>query len=261
MFVNVCEQGSPEWHRARAGIVTASMFATARKRVGELDDRQKAYVDACLAGMSEKEAAVQAGYKAAPRSDIVMRALAGEPVGDWSEEAKNYAFRLAIERISGEPLDEAYETYSMKRGHELEPAARAEHQRQSGLIVERAGFVSSGDGFGCSADGLIGKDGGAEYKCFMDPAKLRAFHIDNDASDVFEQAQGCMWITGRKYWHIGLYCPSLKSVGKQLWWKSFDRDEAFIDAMRADLIRFRELVDEYERRLYEQPESHIKLDW
>lgn len=249
MILVTCEQGSPEWHRARAGVITASMFATARKRVGALTDQQRAYVDGVLSGLAEKVAAERAGYKAIPKAAGIDKALRGEPVGDWSEEAKNYAFRLAIERISGDPLDEGFETFAMRRGHELEPMARAEHEVQTGLIVQRAGFVLSNEGFGCSADGLIGSDGGAEYKAFINPEKLRAFHIDNDASDIFEQAQGCMWLTKRKWWHIGLYCPALAPVGKQLWWRQFERDDAFIEAMRADLLQFRELVDSYESEL------------
>lgn len=249
MIILTCAQGSEAWHRARAGVVTASMFATARKRVGELDERQQAYVDGVQSGLDEKVAAKAAGYAAVPKAAGIAKALRGEPVGDYSEEAKNYAFRLAIERISGEPLDEGFETFAMRRGHDLEPDARAEHEVQSGLIVQRAGFVLSEDGFGCSADGLIGEDGGSEYKCFINPEKLRSFHIDNDASEVFEQAQGCMWITGRKWWHIGLYCPALAPVGKQLWWKRFERDEEFIEKMRADLLAFRSVVDAYEQDL------------
>lgn len=250
MILVPCDQGSEQWHRARAGVITASMFGVARKRVGELDERQRQYVDLVLDGMAPKEAAGAAGYKALPKSTIIEKAIAGEPVGDYSEEAKNYAFRLAIERISGEPLDEGFETFAMRRGKDLEPAARAEHEIQSGLIVQRAGFVLSDCSyFGCSADGLIGSDGGSEYKCFINPEKLRSFHVDNDASEVFEQAQGCMWITGRQWWHIGLYCPALELVGKQLWWRRFERDEAFIASMRSDLEQFRSLVDRYEREL------------
>lgn len=252
MIVLPYEQGSIEWHRARAGVITASMFGVARSRVGELDDRQRQYVDAVLAGMAQKEAAQAAGYKALPKSAIIERALAGEPVGDFSEASKNYAFRLAIERIGGEPLDEGFETFAMRRGHELEPLARAEHEVQSGLLVNRAGFVLSDCGnYGCSADGLINDDGGSEYKAFINPEKLRTFHVDNDASEVFEQAQGCMWITGRQWWHIGLYCPALEPAGKQLWWRRFERDERFIAAMRDDLEQFRLMVDGYEVKLRE----------
>ncbi|AOE60405.1 hypothetical protein QZH45_14320 [Pseudomonas corrugata] len=35
-----------------------------------------------------------------------------------------YAFELAVERIGGAPLDGGFETWQMRRGHELEPEAR-----------------------------------------------------------------------------------------------------------------------------------------
>lgn len=212
MKIIVCEQGSAEWHRARAGCITASMFGEARAKL-----------------------------KTGPRK--------GEP----TEKALDYAFRLAVERISGEPLDNGFETWQMRRGHELEPEARMEHELQTGLIVQRAGFVTTDDNcFGASADGLIGEDGVSEYKCFIAPEKLRSFHIDNDASEIFDQVQGVLWITGRKWAHIGMYCPALEPAGKQLWWREFKRDESFIEELEDDLLRFKALVDYFEAKLREQ---------
>ncbi|TAL82057.1 MAG: recombinase [Candidimonas sp.] len=226
------------------------MFSTVRARVNGLDEKQSKYVQAILSGRTEAHARDIAGYKAAPKSETVQCAILGEKVGEFSDAAKNYAFRLAVERISGEPLDEGFETYSMRRGHDLEPKARMQHELQSGLFVERAGFVMTEDGaFGASADGLIGADEGSEYKCFIAPEKLRAFWIDNDPSSVMEQAQGCMWITGRKRWHICLYCPALEKAGKQLWWKVFERDDDYIEKMETDLLEFKDVVDMYEQKL------------
>lgn len=248
-----CVQGSPEWHSARAGCITASMFAIARSRVGCLTGQQQEFVDAVRDGAAEKDAAKVAGYKAVPRSAIITRALAGLPCGDWSDASKDYAFRIAIERISGEPLDEGFQTWAMRRGKELEPDARMEHEMQTGHIVQEAGFITTDDGlFGASADGLIGEDGGAEYKCFVDPSRLRQFHIDDDASDIFDQAQGCMWLTGRKWWHIGLYCPALKAAGKQLWLREFARDDNYINILEQDLMEFKSLVDSYESKLMQR---------
>lgn len=246
----VCDQGGDLWHSLRGGRITASMFEVARQRVGELNDQQRKFVEAVRFGMTEKEAADLAEYKAVPRSEIIAKAIRGEPVGDWSEAAKNYAFRIAVERISGKPLDDGFETWQMKRGHELEPDARMEHEIQSGLVVEKCGFVSTEDDwFGASADGFVGDDEGCEYKCFLSPEKLRAFWMDNDASCVLDQVMGGMWITGRKRWHIGLYCPALEAAGKQLWLKTYDRDEDYIERLEGDLMRFRDLVMEYEARL------------
>ncbi|ROQ53616.1 lambda exonuclease family protein [Pseudomonas putida] len=250
MILIECEQGSAEWHRARAGCITASMFGVARSRTGGLDEKQQAYVTAILAGSPEAEARAAAGYKTAPRAESIHRALEGKPVGQPTEAALNYAFNLAVERIAGKALDNGFETWQMKRGHELEPMARMEHEMQTGLIVQRAGFVTTDDGaFGASADGLIGEDGGSEYKCFIAPDKLRAFHIDNDASGIMDQVQGCMWITGRKFWHVGMYCPALEAVGRQLWWAEFKRDDDYIEQLEVDLWQFKLLVDDFEAKL------------
>lgn len=209
MIIVNCEQGSKEWHEARAGVITASMFETARAKL-----------------------------------------KSGSSKGEPTKAALDYAFSLAIERISGTPLDEGFETWQMRRGHELEPMARMEHEAQTGLLVQRAGFVLTDDSaFGASADGLIGEDGGSEYKCFLAPEKLRAFHIDNDASGIMDQVQGCMWITGRKWWHVGMYCPALESVGRQLWWQEFKRDDNYIESLEVDLWQFKLLVDQYESKL------------
>ncbi|AIC20618.1 MULTISPECIES: lambda exonuclease family protein [Pseudomonas] len=209
MIIVHCSQGSDAWHQERAGVITASMFSDARARL-----------------------------KSGPNK--------GEPTA----KALDYAFRLAVERISGSPLDGGFETWQMKRGHELEPEARMEHEIQTGLIVTQVGLVKTDDGvFGASADGFIGEDGGSEYKCFLAPEKLRSFHIDNDASDIMDQVQGCMWITGRKWWHIGMYCPDLKPVGRQLWWQEFKRDEDYIEKLEEDLWQFKLLVDQYEAKL------------
>lgn len=250
MIIHHAPQGSAEWKAARAGVITASMFSVARKKVNCLDERQLAYVSAAQSGMTEKEAMMVAGYKAKPKSDAIERALAGEKVGDYSDAAKDYAFRLAVERISGEPLDEGFETWSMRRGHELEPLARMAHEAKTGLMVEEVGFVTTNDGvFGASADGFIGEEDGAEYKCFVAPDKLRAFHIDNDPSEVIDQVQGGMWLTGRKRWHLGLYCPALAPVGRQLWLRTFERDDNHIEKMELELLEFAALVASFETEL------------
>lgn len=206
-----CAQGSPEWHEARAGAITASCFNLTRASA---------------------------------------RLKSGANKGDYNEAAKNYAFRLAVERISGTPLDEGFETWQMKRGHELEPQARIEHETQTGLIVEPAGFITTDDGwFGASADGLIGADGGAEYKCLVSPEGLRDVLLNDDIDEFRDQIQGCMWITGRQWWHFGLYCPALANIGKQFYLRQVQRDDDYIAEIEKDLIEFNRLVMKYRYQL------------
>lgn len=209
MILIECSQGSEEWHASRAGCITASMFNVARERL-----------------------------------------KSGKNAGDFTQAAKKYAFKLAIERISGKPLDEGFETWQMKRGHELEPMARARHEEEAGVIVQTAGFVTTDDGcFGASADGLIGDDGGAEYKCLVSPESLMPVLLEDDIAEYINQIQGCMWITGRKWWHYGLYCPALEPVKLDLHWMEIKRDDDYIEALEKDLIEFRALVLQYESTL------------
>jgi hypothetical protein len=203
-----CEQGSAEWKRARAGVITASNFHLTRS--WNL-------------------------MKRAPR------------VGDYSDKAKDYAFRLAIERISGEPLDEGYETWAMERGHRMEPKAREEHEVQAGVLVDTVGFVTTDDGvFGGSLDGEIGPDGASEYKAFVAPEKLRAIIIYSDWSTLMDQAQGGLWLTGRKWIDACLYCPALAPAGKQLTRRRIQRDDDYIYDLEQDLLKFKAVVDSYE---------------
>lgn len=248
MIIVECAQGSPDWHRARAGAITASLFSEVRKRVNGLNDQQAAYVEAIKGGADPAEAQKVAGYKMPPRAEVVKRALAGEKVGEFSDAAKDYAFRLAVERISGEPLDEGgFSTFAMRRGQELEPEARDAHSFERGIAVMPAGFVMTEDGhFGASADGLIGEDGGAEYKCLIDPSRIRDIILAGDISEFLDQVQGGMWITGRQWWHFCLYCPALATVGKALTVFEVTRDDDYIEAMEADLVDFDRLVGEYE---------------
>jgi hypothetical protein len=205
-----CEQGSPEWHQARTGAITASMFAECRKRL-----------------------------KGGPNK------------GDFTEEAKKYAFRLAVERISGQLLaEDKFETFEMRRGRELEPEARLAHEEARGILVEQCGFALTADGrFGVSVDGLIDEDGISEYKCFIAPSSLRPILLDNDISDCIDQVQGGLWITGRKWAHFVLYCPALRKVGKNLTIFEVERDDNHIEAMETDLLAFDRLVEDYRARL------------
>lgn len=243
-----CSQGSPEWFQARAGAITASMFAEVRKRANGLTEQQRSYVDAVRAGSSEAEAAQQAGYKKPPTGDKISRAIAGEAVGDFTSAARDYAFRLAIERISGQPLDDSnFETYAQRRGHELEPEARDLHAFLIDKDIEPTGVVLTDDGkFGASADGLIEPGGGSEYKCLIAPERIRAILIDGDLSEFTDQIQGCMWLTDRRWWHFCLYCPALEPVQKQLTIHEVARDDDYIEAMERDLLKFDALVREYE---------------
>lgn len=245
MIIYTSEQGSLQWKMDRAGAITASRFVDVRAKVGMLDPRQQAFVEARLSGKTESEAKEIAGYKSAPKAISIQKALDGEPVGDWSDAAKNYAFRLAAERIGGVALDDSeFETWAMRRGREMEEPCRLRHEADIGEIVELAGFITTDDGkFGCSADAFVGVDGGGEYKCFTAPEKLRPIYFDNDWGDVMDQVQGGMWIAGKAWWDSCLYCPALESIGLDFVRQRHYRDDNYIEAMERDLVEFDRYVE------------------
>lgn len=219
MIEHYVRQGSPEWKALRAGCITASTFRMARAH---------------------------------------NRLKSGHNKGDYKEEVKSLAFRLAIERISGAPLDEeGYETWAMKRGHELEPRARMRHEDVTGDLVREVGFVCTDDNwFGASADGFrMGNGHGCEYKCFVDPDKLRAILLDGDTSAVIDQCQGGMWLSNAKAWEFGLYCPALEPVGRDFTLIVIERDDDYIEALEQDLMAFRALVQAYEVQLRQAPST------
>lgn len=245
MIVHDVDQQEEEWRRLRAGVITASMFTTARKYT-DLDERQRAYVKSRQDGNSPPAAAREAGYSSPPRSNKIERAIKGEDVREWSEAAKNYAFTLACERLTGEPTSSGYDTWEARRGRFLEDEAREAHSFVIDATIERVGFVTTDDGlYGCSPDGLFAPNGGEEIKCFLAAEKLRSIVFDLDIGDVMDQVMGSLWITGREVWHMVLYCPQLSSIGRDVFIHEFNRDEAYIAALADDLRYFNALVEQY----------------
>tara|TARA_R110002126_G_scaffold80580_3_gene199500 strand:+ start:2820 stop:3461 length:642 start_codon:yes stop_codon:yes gene_type:complete len=175
----------------------------------------------------------------------------GKNKGEVSKAAKEYAFRIAVERISGQPLDDNfYETYAMRRGRELEEEARLKHEEKKGILVDQSGIILTDDRkFGASVDGFIDLDGCSEYKCFIGPPSLMPILLDGNLEDIEAQMQGQMWVTDRKWCDFVLYCPALKPIDKDLTIITVQRDDDYIEEMEAGLIEFDKLVNEYKAKL------------
>lgn len=237
-----CQQGSELWHACRIGLITASCFADAISTVGGLDAKQQRYVDAVRDGASEKEAALVAGYKAAPTSDTIKRALRGESTVEASDIAKRYAADLAIEIVGGQQWGIPAKAWVLERGHIMEAEARRIYEARTGAFVTEAGICVDDAGYGYSTDGLIESDGLMEVKAPIDSIKVMEMWRTGDVSEYMHQMQGGMWITGRKWCDFIMYVPNLAPVGKDLYVRRIHRDDEFIDNMVARLAAFHQLV-------------------
>lgn len=254
IFIN-CEQGSEQWHMARAGVITASIFGESISKTGGLTDQQAAYVAAVQRGCTEGQAMLEAGYKAKPKADGITRALAGLPIGEPSGASNKHAARVAIEQISKKPYgDIDREFFATERGHKEEFFARTIYETRFKVIVDEAGLALTSDRlFGYSTDGFVGTDGLIEVKCPLDLLKVLNIIQTGDVSEYIHQIQGGMWITGRKWCDFLMPVPDLAALnnGNELYVKRIYRDDDFIDAMVEELWQFAGRVKRFKTILSE----------
>lgn len=215
MILVVCDQGSPEWFAARAGVITASRFSDARAKYA------KDY------GQAKK----------------------GDPKG----ESHSYARLIAAERISARSLDDTFKTWQMERGTALEPDARALYEAKTGSIAFEGGISLTDDRvFGYSTDGkIMGANAGIEIKVPSACHKVAGIWFEPEPiiSEYMDQIQGGMWITGWDWIDLVIYTPWLSSVGRELFVRRILRDEAYIASLEADLLSFSGRVDLIESAL------------
>lgn len=82
---------------------------------------------------------------------------------DFSETAKTYLLEKVCEHFDG--YSEPATGQALDWGTELEPVAIQHYEEVTGVKVEKASFIPSGDFYGGSPDGLIAPEGIIEVKC------------------------------------------------------------------------------------------------
>jgi exodeoxyribonuclease (lambda-induced) len=197
----------------------------------------------CEQGTEEWHAARCGVITASRFKDACDRTKKGEP----SAKLVGYAAEVALERVTGQAADAGFVTWQMKRGTELEPLARMAYEANTGHMATEAGVVLTDDRlFGYSTDGFIERDGLIEIKCPASPEKIIDMWREGDLSEYIHQIQGGLWITGRLWADFIMYCPALACVGKDLFVKRVERNEAFIEKLEADLMAFAAMVKDNE---------------
>ena len=67
-----------------------------------------------------------------------------------------------------------------------------------------------------------------------------------------------MWLTGRSWWHFGLYHPGLKKIGRDLSVIEIERDEAYIDELRTELAIFDNYVESIKQDILNSHQAPLK---
>lgn len=160
--------------------------------------------------------------------------------GGLSDQRKKYLYQLVGEKITGYK-EETYSGSYMQAGLELEDEARTLFEMMTDKEVNQVGFCYHDEAkkFGCSPDGLIGKDEGLEIKCVKLSTQVEYLLSGKLPTKYFQQVQGSLFVTGRQQWHFFTYCAGIKPFHIIV-----ERDEIFIAKLSKALDDFVVELDE-----------------
>lgn len=198
------DQRSDEWFTERAGKITASQMHTVM-----LDrDREP--------------------FKSGPRK--------GQPK-PAPKALTDYAHQLAAERLTGKPRRQI-KAAALQWGQDVEPAAVAAYQAETGAIVTLCGFVQHPTHafIGASPDFLVDDDGGGEVKSPESSEVHLETLLCGLPAEHIEQIQGGLWVTGRQWWDFVSYHPDFPA-DLRLFVQRVARDDEFIARLESACLQ------------------------
>lgn len=179
-----------------------------------------------------------------PTASMFATVLAKGRDGGASATRKSYLYKLAGERLTGEPA-ENYSNGHMDRGHEMEGAARELYAFAHDADPELVGFITNHDA-GASPDALIGADGLLEIKSKLPHLHIETLLRDGIPPEHKAQCQGQLWIAEREWVDLAIFWPKLPLVVRRVY-----RDDAYIRDLAAAVATFNaelaELVERVQR--------------
>ena len=179
--IDLSEQGSEEWLRARLGKFTASRAA-----------------------------------------DLMCRQKNGKPYAS----RKDYITQIALERVTGE-LPEQISSAAMLEGKEREKQSKLAYEFQTGAEIEDTGLWYA-EYYGASPDGLLGDDGGVEFKNPKSSTHYTTLKTGEIPEYYYWQILQNLLVTGREYWDYISYHPSFP-INSQLFIKRTHREDVLDD--------------------------------
>jgi len=156
----------------------------------------------------------------------------GAKLASWD----NLIWQVVTERMTGRQ-DEGADSFALRWGREVEPAALEAYELATGNIVTKSPFVNHPKYpfTGCSPDGLIGVTGGIEIKSPKDPTiHLRRF-FDGMPDEIKPQVQGSMWVEEREWWDFVSFHPHVPESHRLLRIR-IHRDEEFIKFIEQSVL-------------------------
>ena len=184
--------------------------------------------------------AAKCGFPSASNFDKIITTT-----GTPSKQRDKYMNQLAGERVSGK-CAETYNNAIMEKGVEMEGEARNLYEMLKDVKIEQVGVCYPDEKKLCAAspDGLVAKDGLIEIKCPLIYTHVQYLLDGVLPTDYFQQTQGQLYVTGRKWVDFVSYYPGIKPLIVRC-----VRDEKFIKALAVEIEVFNRQLSEITERI------------
>ena len=165
--------------------------------------------------------------------------------GVQSKQRTKYMYQLAAERIT-KTSEETYSNKIMERGILMEGEARDMYDLLTGHEVEKVGICYPNEKklYSCSPDGLVNKDGLVEIKCPTSAVHVGYLLENKLPTEYFQQIQGQLLVTSRKWCDFFSFYPGLKPVLIRV-----KPEKSFLEALERELGLFVKELDEITEKL------------
>jgi predicted phage-related endonuclease len=156
----------------------------------------------------------------------------------------DYAYQLAAERLTGRPRKQI-KAAALQWGQDVEPAAVAAYQAETGEIVTMCGFVQHPeyDFIGASPDFLVNDDGGGEIKSPESSEVHLETLLVGLPPEHIEQIQGGLWVTGRQWWDFVSFHPDFPDH-LRTYIQRVQRDDSYIAQLESACLQMEADVQE-----------------
>lgn len=184
--------------------------------------------------------------------DVLAISARGEPL----QARTDYMMELLCERLTGQ-FTEHFVSAAMQWGIDNEPDARTEYELHYGVLVEEDGGRAHAGipDWWCSPDGLVGDDGGVEFKCPNTATHLDTMLNNSIKKQYVYQMAGSVIIYDRKWWDFVSYDPRLPA-GLNFYCKRFRREDLPLMEVADGVIKFLDELHQLEEKIREFAENN-----
>lgn len=162
----------------------------------------------------------------------------------FGQPARDLAVKIALERLTGSPIDDGYTNAHMERGKQQEPIARALYEAENFVWVKPGGYYTDDDLIGVSPDGLVDDDGLIEIKSVIYTKQYET--LFSNSFDLSYKWQLCYNLknSGREWIDYVSYCAQFP-IGNQLFQERIFGNECgeYFEKIDQRMDEFKKLLD------------------